>query len=91
MITMKRKLSSLKEGKEEFIADCKIRNLAKGTISIYEEDFNYFIKYTNENYPELDIQNDLNRDIVTEFVIEMQENGLKTSTINIRLRSIRCA
>ena len=91
MITMKRKLSSLKEGKEEFIADCKIRNLAKGTISIYEEDFNYFIKYPNENYPELDIQNDLNKDIVTEFVIEMQENGLKTSTINIRLRSIRCA
>ena len=52
MITMKRKLSSLNKGKEEFIADCKIRNLAKGTISIYEEDFNYFMKngYINNEF-----------------------------------------
>lgn len=91
MLTMQRKLKTLEEGKEEFLADCKIRNLSVGTISIYEEDFDYFIKFVNENYSKFNIEKDLTKDIVTEYTMEMKENGLKTSTINIRLRSIRCA
>lgn len=90
MLKMQRKLSKLEEGKEEFIADCKIRNLAEGTINIYEEDFDYFIKFVNENYSKFDIENDLTKDIVNKYIMEMKEKGLKTSTINIRLRSIRC-
>ncbi len=90
MIQMKKVLSSLKEGKEEFIADCKIRNLANGTISLYEEHFNYFIKYINENYPQMQVATELTKDIINEFIIDMRENGLKITTINIRLRSIRC-
>lgn len=90
MLTMKRKLESLKEGLNEFIADCKIRNLAEGTIKIYKEDFGYFMKYMSKNYANIKIESELTKEIVNEFIIYMKENGLKTSTINIRIRSIRC-
>lgn len=90
MLKMKKRLLNLKEGKEEFITDCKIRNLSDGTISIYEEDFDYFIKYVSENYPKINIANELTKDIVDKYIINMKARKLKTATINIRLRSIRC-
>lgn len=90
MLKMQKKLADLQEGKEEFIADCKIRNLAKATIGIYEEDFDYFIKFVNANYPQMDIEKELTKDVVNKYIMEMKEKELKTSTINIRLRSIRC-
>lgn len=90
MIQMQKTISSLQEGKEEFIVDCKIRNLSQATIKYYNESFGYFIEYVEKNYKNLNIKADLNKDVVTNFIMYMQDNNLKDTTINIRLRAIRC-
>lgn len=92
MIQMQKNLSSLEEGKKEFIVDCKIRNLSQATIKYYDESFDYFIKYIDEKYKNknLNIKNDINKDIISCYIIDMQNNKLKDTTINIRLRAIRC-
>ena len=45
MIVMKKELKNLEEGKEEFLTDCKIRNLSENTIHNYDECFGYFINF----------------------------------------------
>lgn len=90
MITMQKNLSSLSAGLEEFIVDCKIRNLTETSIKAYEECFNYFIKYVTNAYENFDIRKHINLKSIHSYIVSMQQNGLKASTINIRLRSIRC-
>lgn len=90
MITMKKRLTTLQEGKEEFITDCKIRNLTETSIKSYKQCFDYFIKYIEENHKVNNIYNDMTKKQIDEYVIFMKEKGLKDTTINIRLRSIRC-
>lgn len=89
MIQMQKNLSSLEEGKKEFLVDCKIRNLAKNTIHFYDEHFNYFIDYINKTYTTINIRNDINEETVKKYIIDMQNNKLKDTTINIRIRAIR--
>lgn len=90
MIQMQKKLSSLEEGKKEFIVDCKIRNLSQATIKYYNESFDYFIKYINENYEKVNVREDITKDTINNYIIDMQNNNLKDTTINIRIRAIRC-
>lgn len=90
MIKMKKELTNLKEGLEEFLIDCKIRNLSKSTIKLYKECFGYFIEYVNIKYKKLNIRQDINKDLMDKFIIYMKDNDLKDSTINIRIRAIRC-
>jgi len=59
MIQMQKRIKTLLEGKEEFISDCKIRNLSQATVGIYSEDFDYFIKFVNTIYPKMDITKEL--------------------------------
>ena len=44
---MKKELKSLEDGKDEFLTDCKIRNLSKNTIHNYDECFRNFIDFVN--------------------------------------------
>lgn len=90
MITMKKRLTTLQEGKEEFITDCKIRNLTDTSIKSYKQCFDYFIGYIEENHKVNNIYNDITKEKIDKYVVYMQERGLKDTTINIRLRSIRC-
>lgn len=92
MIEMKRKITSLEEGKKEFILDCKIRNLAEDTIDYYEKSFYYFNNYISENYEEkeINISEEITQELVNNYILYMQEEkGLKITTINIRIRGIR--
>ena len=90
MIQMQREIGSLQEGMKEFIVHCKIRNLSKTTIKSYEECFNYFIRYLEGIFEHINIKRDINKSTIDNYIIYMQNNNLKESTINIRLRSIRC-
>ena len=90
MITMQKKLKTLQEGKEEFLMDCKIRNLSETSIKSYNQCFDYFISYVENNYNNIDIYRDINKKIIDNFIIDMKDKHLKDTTINIRLRSIRC-
>lgn len=103
MIEMKRKITSLEEGKKEFIVDCKVRNLANDTIEYYEKAFCYFNNFINEEYlceykedyekddekREIDISKYIGQETINQYILYMRNKNLKISTINIRLRGIR--
>lgn len=89
MITMQNEIISLEKGFEEFITDCKIRNLSKYTIKYYNECFSHFMKFTNENYKDLDIKRDIKKQTIDKYIMYMRTKQLKDSSINIKLRGIR--
>lgn len=89
MIKIKNELVSLEQGMEEFIVDCKIRNLAEDTISYYNKCFKSFMKYVNETYEELNINEDIKKQMIDNYILFMRKNKLKDTTININLRGIR--
>lgn len=89
MIQMQRQLASLEDGKEEFIVECKVKNLSQDTINYYNTSFKYFKEYIERTCKNFNIENDINKDIINNYIIDMQDRELKDSTINIRLRGIR--
>jgi integrase/recombinase XerD len=62
-----------------FFEDCKLRNLRPHTLKYYSEQFQA-IKLNLVTMTESDIKS---------LILNMQENGLKVSSINSRLRAIR--
>lgn len=90
MIEIQKELKNLEEGKEEFLIDCKIRNLSAGTIKNYDECFGYFIAYINKNFINFKSKQDMKKQILDGYINEMKIKGIKDSTINIRIRAIRC-
>lgn len=90
MIQIQKTLNSLEEGKKEFIVDCKVRNLSQATINYYNETFGYFAKYVEKKYPSINIKEDINNEMINDYIVYMQEKNLSDSTINIRIRGIRC-
>lgn len=89
MIQMRKDINSLKEGLDEFITDCQVRNLSKGTIEYYKESFSYFEKYIKESCKKFNIKTDITKDLVNKYIIYMKNKNLKDTTINIRLRGLR--
>ncbi len=59
MIIMKKELKNLEEGKEEFLTDCKIRNLSENTIHNYDECFGYFLDFINNKFGKINIRQDM--------------------------------
>ena len=90
MITMRKDIANLEEGLKEFILDCKIRNLAPATIISYEECFGYFTSYLNSCFSNINVRKDITKATIDKYIMNMKQNNLKETTINIRLRSIRC-
>lgn len=90
MIEMRKPLISLDKGMEEFISYCKIKNLAQDSIDFYNDSFKYFLKFINSNFEKFDIHRDMKKGIIDKYILYMQEQNLKDSTINIKLRGIRC-
>lgn len=90
MIEMRKTLITLEEGMEEFISSCKIKNLAQGSIDFYRESFTYFLNFINSSFDNFDIHIDMNKELIDQYIVYMQNKNLKDSTINIKLRGIRC-
>lgn len=89
MIEIQKELNSLEEGFNEFIVDCKIKNLKQDTINYYKDCFNYFMDYMNLVYDTIDIRNDIKKKTIDKYIVYMQAKELKDTTINIKLRGIR--
>lgn len=85
MIVMKKELKNLEEGKEEFLTDCKIRNLSENTIHNYDECFGYFINFVNSNSKKVNVRQDIKKEVLDKYIIQMKDNGIKDTTINIRI------
>lgn len=62
-----------------FFTDCQLRSLRPHTIKFYREQF-HAIKVPKVTMTETDIK---------ALIMDMQDNGLKASTINTRLRALR--
>ncbi|KOR84427.1 recombinase XerD [Bacillus sp. FJAT-22058] len=78
-----------KDSLELFIDDCKLRNLRSHSIRYYSNELKVFERYLEEQ----DIVSDPNsvtyEIIQRNVILYMKEQGLKTVTINTRLRAIR--
>ncbi|WP_040204307.1 tyrosine-type recombinase/integrase [Neobacillus jeddahensis] len=71
-----------------FIDDCEIRNLRPQTIQYYKNEMSVFYKMLREKEYNPAPAN-ITKDQVKSIILYMKEKGLKTVTINTRLRAIR--
>ena len=58
------------EGCEEYLLDCKARNLREGTIKHYRDTIRQLVKYIDEDTP---IQS-MSKAMIDTFVIELRDN-----------------
>ncbi|WMT19582.1 site-specific integrase [Parageobacillus toebii] len=73
---------------EIFIEDCKLRNLREHMI-YYRSELNAFIKLLKEQEIELRVSEWTGETIKRNVIMYMKEKGLKTVSINSRLRALR--
>ncbi|KYD23925.1 tyrosine-type recombinase/integrase [Parageobacillus toebii] len=73
---------------EIFIEDCELRNLREHTI-YYRSELNAFIKLLKEQEIELRVSEWTGETIKRNVIMYMREKGLKTVSINSRLRAMR--
>ena len=93
MIEMKNTIITTSDLLEEFLLDCRVRNLSEDTIMYYQKKFGYLCDFIRDNVLKSREQNVnvnlLRKETITQYIIYMQAKKLKTSTININLRAIR--
>lgn len=81
---------SFNEALELFLKDCNIRNLRSHTITYYENEIGTFLKILNDQKLELKPSEVTSNHIKNNLILYMKEQqGLKTVTINTRLRAVR--
>lgn len=77
---------TFKDGFEEFILNCRARNLREGTIKHYREAYIQIIKYLNEDL----LLSDINKKTFEEFIIEASKNHkIKSQTLNTYARDLK--
>ena len=74
----------IQEATERFIRHCKVRNLFPQTIKYYTEDCGYFMAHTDVEYID-----EVNHDVMEDFIFQEIENGKKVSSLNTRIRGLR--
>lgn len=84
-IKMQQTVITLEEGVERWILHCKRRGLTEKTIRYYHDITNIFMEYVNYKTK---ISN-ITKDTIDNFVIRLQEKGVKNTTINSYLNGIR--
>lgn len=62
--------TTFKEGCEEYLLDCKARNLREGTLRHYRDSSKQLMKYVGEDL----IIKDINKSLIDDFIIQLREN-----------------
>ena len=75
---------TIQEATERFIKHCRVRNLSAQTIKYYTEDCNYFAARVAAEYID-----EVNHDVLEDFIFQEIENGKKVSSLNTRIRGLR--
>lgn len=86
MIEMKQDKISLKNGFDKFIVHCKVKNLSDMTIRYYKDGYGFFTAYLEKK--DIYLEN-INKKMIDNYVLYMRSQGLRDTTINTRIRSIR--
>lgn len=77
---------TFKEGFEEFILNCKARNLREGTIKHYLESYRQIIKYLDEDL----LLSDINKKTFENFIIKVKSNkDVNSQTLNTYARDLK--
>jgi integrase/recombinase XerD len=77
---------TFKDGFEEFILNCRSRNLREGTIKHYNEVYRQIIKYLDENI----LLADINIKVFEEFIIKVKSNpDVKSQTLYTYCRDLK--
>ncbi|MGD6792521.1 tyrosine-type recombinase/integrase [Metabacillus indicus] len=85
-----RELMTFEEALELFLKDCSIRNLRKHTIKYYRNELRTFLKLLNAQGLNVKPNEVTSIHIKDNVILYMkEEQGLKTVTINTRLRAAR--
>lgn len=71
------------EAMEKYLKKCRVRNLAAKTIEGYQSNMLSFAKFY---VGELE---DLQQDDIDDYVLELQDSGINTTTVNNKLRDLR--
>lgn len=71
-----------------FLDDCEVRNLRPQTIQYYRNELSMFYKILREQRISLSLEA-MTKEHIRNVILCMKEKGLKTVTINTRLRAIR--
>ncbi len=72
---------TLKEQLEFFLVDCKVRGLAKDTITTYISHINLFISFSGDK--------EINTQLINEYVLHMRQKENTDTTIKSKLKFIK--
>lgn len=74
------------DGFEEFILNCRSRNLREGTIKHYQESYNQIIKYFDEDI----LLSDISKKVFEEFILRVGKNkNMYSQTLYIYSRDLK--
>ena len=77
---------TFKDGCEEYLLDCKARNLREGTLKHYTDTMKQLYKYIPEDTP----IEDLNATTFREFIIELRERSeINSQSLNKYARDLK--
>lgn len=77
--------TTLEDALNKFLKKCEIRNLRKDTIKIYREINTEFINFVGMKKSVYTIDSDA----IDDYIMEVKKRGLKTSTVNTKIRHVR--
>lgn len=75
---------TLQEATERFLKHCRVRNLKPETLKYYAEDCGYFAAHVDLEYID-----EVNHDVLENFIYQELERGKKVSSLNTRIRGLR--
>lgn len=86
---MQRNNITVKEYHENYLINCKVRNLAEKTLKLYQEHFDMFLLYLKkENISDI-LLSSVNSKIIDGFILYLRERGIRDTTVNSYMRDIR--
>ena len=78
----------MEEVKNEFLLDCKVRNLAPRTIRNYEKQLSYFIRFLDDRQGVKELEG-LKPVHIKQFIVMLQEKKNKPSYVNDLLKAVK--
>ena len=79
------KNQTIREGLEQYIRWCKLKNYAEETIRFYEWTIHNLSLYCDLDQP----LQELNADLVERYTLHLREKGLSATTIHCYMRGLK--
>ena len=76
---------TIADGQEDYIKDCKVRNLSAGTIKHWKDTFTNMSHYISPD----SLISELNENTMSEFILAHKEKGLSDISLYSYCRDLR--